>query len=73
MKSQIEQKGQRYEFVELLIPTLNKIISYQFLLLLLERANHEQSSKIISVHVVLQPNVWGTFFEKKLFHSNSEG
>ena len=45
MKSQIEQKEQRYEFVELLIPTLNKIISYQFLLLLLERANHEQSSQ----------------------------
>ena len=31
--------------MELLIPRLNKIISYQFLLTLLEMANHEQSSQ----------------------------
>ena len=29
-------------FVELLITTLNKIVSYQFLLTLLESENHEQ-------------------------------
>ena len=34
-----------YKFVELLIPTLNKFISYQFLLILLEVENHEQSSQ----------------------------
>ena len=31
--------------MELLIPTLNKFITYQFLLILLEGANHEQSSQ----------------------------
>ena len=35
----------KYKFVELLIPTLNKFISYQFLLILLEEANHKQSSQ----------------------------
>ena len=30
--------------MELLIPTLNKTVSYQFLLILLEGKNHEQSS-----------------------------
>ena len=40
-----KQKEQKYKFVELLIPILNKFISYQFLLILLEGANHEQSSQ----------------------------
>ena len=31
--------------MELLLPTLNKGISYQFLLALLEGANHKQSSQ----------------------------
>ena len=39
------QKGQKYKFVESVIPTLNKFISYQFLLILLKGANHEQSSE----------------------------
>ena len=48
MKSQIKNKKnwKKYKFVELLISTLNKIISYQFLVILLEGANHEQSSQI---------------------------
>ena len=42
MRSQIKkQKEQKYKFVELLIPTLNKFISYQLLLILLEEKNHE--------------------------------
>ena len=43
MKSQIKNKknGSRCKFVELLIPTLNKIISYQFLLILLKGTNYE--------------------------------
>ena len=46
MKSQIKnKKNQKYKFAELLIPTLNKFISYQLLLVLLEGANHEQSSQ----------------------------
>ena len=47
MKSQIknEKKKQKYKFVELLIPTLNKFIRYQFLLILLEKSNHQQSSQ----------------------------
>ena len=39
----LKTKEQKYKFVELLIPTLNKLISFQFLLILLEGANHEQS------------------------------
>ena len=36
-----------YKFVELLIPTLDKFIGYQFqfLFILLKGANHEQSSQ----------------------------
>ena len=46
MKSYIKNKKEpRYKFVELLIPTLNKFISYQLLLILLEGANHDQSSQ----------------------------
>ena len=40
----LKLKEQKYKFVELLILTLNKFISYQFLLTLLKRAKHEQSS-----------------------------
>ena len=44
--SQIKNKKNRsINFVELLIPTLNKFISYQFLHILLEGVNHEQSSQ----------------------------
>ena len=44
MKSQIKNKKNK-SCVELLIPTLNKFISYQFFILLLslEGANHEPS------------------------------
>ena len=46
MKSQIKNKKSRsIKFVELLIPILNKGISYQFLHILLEEVNHEQSSQ----------------------------
>ena len=45
MKSQIKNRKNMYKIVELLIPTLNKIISYQFLLIILEGANHKQSSQ----------------------------
>ena len=56
--------------MELLIPTLNKFISYQFLLVLLEGANHEQSSQNnYSTCGTLPPEVWEVFafFLKKLF------
>ena len=42
MKSQIKNKQNRSI---LLIPTLNRFISYQFLLILLEGENHEQLSQ----------------------------
>ena len=46
MESQIKNKKNRsINFVELLKPTLNKFISYQFLHILLEGVNHEQSSQ----------------------------
>ena len=46
MKSQIKNKKyQKYKFAELLIPTLNKFISHQLLLILLEGANYEQLSQ----------------------------
>ena len=66
MKSQIKNKKNIsiYKFAELLIPSLNKFISYQFLLILLEGANHEQTSQN---NVVLPPKVWGIFLKKKLF------
>ena len=39
-------KERKYKFVKLLIPILKKFISYhQFLLILLEEANHEQTSQ----------------------------
>ena len=47
MKSKIKNKRkQKYKFVELQIPTLNKLISYQFLLILLEGSNHKKLSQI---------------------------
>ena len=46
MKSQIKNKKNRIiTFVKLLLPTLNKFISYHFLHILLEGVNHEQSSQ----------------------------
>ena len=43
MKSRIKkQKQPKFQFVELLIPTLNESSRYQFLLAL-EGTNHEQS------------------------------
>ena len=43
IKSQIKNKKNRsIKFVELLIPTLNKFISYQFLHISLEGVNHKQ-------------------------------
>ena len=53
--------------MELLIPTLNKITSYQFLLNLLERENHEQSSQNNQSTWCFSPKVWGDFFKKRLF------
>ena len=50
--------------MELLIPTLNKITSYQFLLNLLERENHEQSSQNNQSTWCFPPKVWGDFFKK---------
>ena len=45
MKSQIKnKKNKSIRFVELLILTLNKFIIYEFLHILLEGVNHEQSS-----------------------------
>ena len=44
MKCQIKKK-QKYNFVQLLIPTLNKINGYQFLVILLEGVNQEPSSQ----------------------------
>ena len=46
MKSQIKNKKSRsIKFVELLILTLNKFISCQFLHILLEVVNHKQFSQ----------------------------
>ena len=66
MKSQIKNKKNIsiYKFAELLVPSLNKFISYQFLLILLEGANYEQTSQN---NVVLPPKVWGIFSKKKFF------
>ena len=53
--------------MELLISTVNKIISYQFLVILLEGANHEQSSQI-NQSVWCSPQKYGRgFFQKKFF------
>ena len=44
MQSQTKkQKQPKFQFVELLIPTLNKSSRYQFLLALLKEKNHVQS------------------------------
>ena len=53
--------------MELLITKLNKIISYQFLLLLLEGANNEQSSQN-NKSTRYSSNKYGwIFFQKKSF------
>ena len=54
--------------MELLIPTLNKIISYQFLLILLEGTNHEQSSQSNESICLIPPKIWGDIFRKEVFH-----
>ena len=44
MNSPIKNKKQtKFQFVELLMPHLNKSSRYQFLLALLEEKNHKQS------------------------------
>ena len=74
-KSQIKKwKEQKYKFVESLIPTLNEIIiainSYLFYWKRKIMNNHR---KIISLHVVLPPKVWGDFFQKNLFTAIQNG
>ena len=49
--------------MELLKPTLSKIINYQFLFILLEGTNHEQSSQNNQCTWCF-PKVQGTFFSK---------
>ena len=75
MKSQIKNKknGSRCKFVELLIPTLNKIISYQFLLILLKGTNYERSSQNNQSAWCFPPKVLGGFFSKlkKAFHGGT--
>ena len=43
MKFKLKAKRKKYKFRELLILRLNKFISYQFLIILLEKPKHEQS------------------------------
>ena len=40
--ARLKLKKKKKQYVELLIPTLNKSNNYQFLLVLLEGTNHEQ-------------------------------
>ena len=49
------------------MPILNKIISYQFLVALLEGANHEQSSQNNQSSWCSPPKVWEGFFPKTFF------
>ena len=61
--------------MELLIPTLNKFIGYQFqfLFILLKGVNHEQSSQNSqSTCGSPPPKVWEVCFLKKAFCSNSK-
>ena len=59
MKSQIQKKKKKNaEMVELLIPTLNKIIKNRYIYFFVIMNNR---LKIISVH-----GVWEDFFQKKL-------
>ena len=60
MKSQIKNKKRRSI---LLIPILNKFISYRFLLILFKGEIMNNHHKIISLHVVLPPIVWEVFFK----------
>ena len=54
------------------MPTLSKFISYQFLLILLEGANNEQSSQNNLSTCGTPPLKYERFFLKKAFRSNSE-
>ena len=45
INNKLKYKELKYKYVELLIPTLNKISRYQFLLIQLEGKNHKQSSQ----------------------------
>ena len=63
MKFQIKNKKNRsIKFMGLLIPTLNKFISYQFLHILLDGVHHEQSSQ-----------KYVKFFIKKTFSQKKDG
>ena len=53
--------------MELLIPALSKIISYQFLLIWLEGTNHEQSSQYNQSTWCLSPLKYGGKFFQKSF------
>ena len=59
--------------MELLIPTLSKIISYQFLLIFLEGKNHEQSCQNNQSTWCSPCKVWVEFFSKliKSFHGRT--
>ena len=60
------------KFAELLIPTLNKIISYQFLFISLEGANHEQPS-LNNLSTQCPPSQsMRRFFPKKAFHGRGK-
>ena len=61
------KKERKYKFVELLILTLNKIISYQFLLILLEGQIMNNHPKMISVYGAALLKYWEDFFQKKGF------
>ena len=45
INNKLKYKELKYKYVGLLIPTLNKISRYQFLLIQLEGKNHKQSSQ----------------------------
>ena len=52
--------------------TLNKFISYQILLIILEGANNEPSSKNNQSTCGTPPSSMRGFFNKKAFRNNSE-
>ena len=45
INNKLKYKELKNKYVEMLIPTLNKISSYQFLLIQLEGESHKQSSQ----------------------------
>ena len=53
----------KYKSVGLLIPTLYKIISYHFLLILLEGATMNNHHKITNLNGA-PPKLWGMFSKK---------